>query len=60
MQSSVNRKDYELVSLFEGIGIRMHVTKAMTPNKTRFHWHREMEIMLMMNGSMAIHTERES
>ena len=45
MQSSVNRKDYELVSLFEGIGIRMHVTKAMTPNKTRFHWHREMETL---------------
>jgi AraC-like DNA-binding protein/mannose-6-phosphate isomerase-like protein (cupin superfamily) len=57
MSNIVETKEYELVKLINDIGIKIHTTRVIGFSKTRFHWHKEIEFILVTDGPIVVYTE---
>lgn len=60
MANIVKDKKYELVQLTSGLDVKVHVSRLISMNKSRFHWHKEMEFLLVLDGPVIVHTEEKS
>ena len=49
-----------MVQLTSGLDVKVHVSRLISMNKSRFHWHKEMEFLLVLDGPGIVHTEEKS
>lgn len=50
-------KEYEFIKHIEGLDLKIHITCFLSKNKSLFHWHREIELLLVLDGPIQIYTE---
>lgn len=55
-ESNIN-KEYEFVKYLEGLNLKIFISCLISFSKTLFHWHKEIEIMLVVDGPVTIYTE---
>ncbi|HBU12374.1 MAG TPA: hypothetical protein DEB31_06520 [Clostridiales bacterium] len=56
----VSEKEYELVRLISGLDIEAHITRVISTGKVRYHWHKELEFVQVVDGPVLLHTEAGS
>jgi AraC-like DNA-binding protein/mannose-6-phosphate isomerase-like protein (cupin superfamily) len=52
-------KEYEFVKYVEGLNLKLFVSYLVGLRSTKFHWHREIEMILVIDGPVILHTENE-
>lgn len=50
-------KEYEFIQHIEGLALKTHITYFISFSKSLFHWHREIEILLVIDGPIEVYTE---
>lgn len=50
-------KEYEFVKYVEGLNLKLFVSYLVGLCSTKFHWHREIEMILVIDGPVILHTE---
>ena len=52
-----NKKVFEFVQYSNDLNIKVFVSRLLSLNSSKFHWHREIEMLLVINGPITIYTE---
>lgn len=54
---NTNVKEYEIVEYLEGLNLKVFVSCIVSHDHSRFHWHREIELLLILDGPVVVYTE---
>ena len=50
-------KEYEIVEYLEGLNLKVFVSCIVSHNHSKFHWHREIELLYILDGPVVVYTE---